>query len=173
MKKRIKPGRLAATVHNIILKDLNRKVKLASEVNPSVLIAANSFLDGMKALIAKGISPIKSIGRMPAYKNPERYPDQMRRKYPGKRRRPVNLSLSGEFLDDLTFQVGKSSPLKIKFGFFTKKSILKERGHREGANGQPRRPIIANEVEQFSKQLIIKFREALLKAMRKNILQRK
>lgn len=173
MKKRVKTGRLAATVQNIVIKDLNRKVKLASEVNPSIMIAAHAFVDGMKDLISKGISPVKQIGRMPAYKKPESYPDRMRRKFPAKRRRPVNLLLSGEFLKDLTFIVKRDSVQKVRFGFFQQKSILKERGHREGAGGQPKRPIIPNENEQFSKNLMIRFREAILRAMAKNILQRK
>lgn len=56
----------------------------------------------MKKMIASGQSPVKGEGRFPAYaaqrKGKGRYPDSVRKQYPSKRRRPVNLFLSGDYL---------------------------------------------------------------------------
>jgi hypothetical protein len=91
----------------------------------------------MKRLIASGQSPIKGNGRFPAYKDPK--------KYPGKRKSktPVNLELTGEFLDDLTSKaISDPAGYATRVTYDGQKSQDKERGHREGANGQPKRPTL-------------------------------
>lgn len=95
----------------------------------------------MKALIARGITPIRGgpvSGKFPAYKN--------KKKYPGKRKSatPVNLKLTGEFLDSLKY---KWDRLTNKIGrtlifFDDEDQEAKEYGHRYGAKGQPKRPIM-------------------------------
>ena len=102
----------------------------------------------MLALISKGVSPIKGNDRFPAYKNPKKYPKNVRKDFPAKRARPVNLFLSGMFLRSL--KLIKSSRGIIEIGFQNGLSQKKEQGHREGAGGQPRRPIIPSRSEQFS-----------------------
>lgn len=102
-------------------------------------------------LVERGISPIRGGGlggKFPPYKNPKRYP--------GKRKphTPVNLWLSGKFLRSLKYRVlrfGKGYVAEI--GFTSELSELKERGHRERANGQPKRPIIpvATNGERFAR----------------------
>lgn len=98
--------------------------------------------------IKKGISPITGK-RFPAYKNPERYPGKRKPK------RPVNLELTGEFLSALEFTVRSGKNPTITIGFFDKENADKEKGHREGAGGQPKRPIIPNSSESFSKKITI------------------
>lgn len=62
-----------------------------------------------KQFIAKGISPVAGIARFPAYaaqrkaSPPLRYPDSVQGDFPGKRRRPINLFLSGDFLKKLNW----------------------------------------------------------------------
>lgn len=136
-----------------------------------------AVIDEIKTMASKGISPIKQNGRFPAYKwvgkanaivkvarsltgerkksakqkaanlKKGKYPYSVQRKFPGKRERPVNLFLSGDFLDSL-----KVIPLArgLRIGFFDKLSVKKEQGHREGANGQPKRPILPTRGEEFS-----------------------
>lgn len=116
----------------------------------------------MLELIARGISPIEGKGRFAEYKwagnlkaikkqlgaknskkiakaiKSSKYPYSAMKKYPNKKVRPVNLQLSGEFLNDLQPRVqGK----ELTIGYHGK-SALKESGHREGVNGQPSRPTI-------------------------------
>lgn len=77
------------------------------------------------------------------------YPDTVKDEFPSKRRRPVNLLLSGQFLRQL-----KSFPRRLNLiavGFFTQYGIKLEQGHRDGVNGQPSRPIIPTEGETFTK----------------------
>lgn len=108
------------------------------------------IIDEIKESVSKGKSPIKGNGRFPKYKNEERYPDRARKQFPAKRRRPVNLFLSGDFLKNLVSKVKAGKNPKILIGFFDTLSKKKEQGHREGANGQPKRPIIPKGSEEFS-----------------------
>jgi len=105
--------------------------------------------------VGKGISPIEGGGRFPGYKNPENYPDKIQKKYPAKRRRPVNLYLSGDFLKNLKYKIVKSPKLGIEIGFYDTLSKKKEQGHREGVKGQPKRPIIPERKEEFTRRIRI------------------
>lgn len=69
----------------------------------------------------------------------------------GKRLRPVNLTLTGEFLENLVFETKLSARTGYfaKVGFFDDDSKLKERGHRDGENNQEKRPIIPQTKERF------------------------
>lgn len=112
-------------------------------------VIGNQFITLMKELIARGISPIKGIGRFPAYKHAG---DE--NKYPatkGKPARPVNLSLTGNFLNNLKAYVLKEGALEV--GYRDPKEALKEKGHREGAGGQPARPTLPEGKEAFAETL--------------------
>lgn len=108
----------------------------------------------MKELIAKGISPIQGEGRFPAYKHQGvkgKYPDSAKKRYPGKRDRPVNLFLSGSFLSALKSKVYKSKwGYGFEIGYFDEREAKKERAHASGENGQPRRPTIPTRGEGFA-----------------------
>lgn len=137
-----------------------------------------AVIDEIRTAVAKGISPIARKGRFAAYKwaaasnairkvarsfkdkgrrkqarkiaedtKKNKYPYSVMKDFPNKRERPVNLELSGAFLADLK---AKPTPKGVTIGFGTELSELKEQGHREGVNGQPRRPIIPEGDEDFS-----------------------
>lgn len=100
----------------------------------------------MVSSITKGISPIRGAGRFPAYKNKNKYPGDL------KPARPVNLKLTGDFLNDLTYKVTKGKygyKTEISYGAAGSLSDLKESGHRDGVNGQLKRPTIPAIGEQF------------------------
>lgn len=129
----------------------------------------NATVLSMKALIAAGISPIEGKGRFPAYKaatgrnRGKGYPFNVD-PFLNKKLRPVNLFLTGEFLDDLRCKVvGK----QMQIGFFKKKSELKELGHREGANGQPKRPVIPVGKEKLNASVLRKLLESLDKVLKR------
>ena len=132
-----------------------------------------SVVRGMKKAISEGRSPISGPGisaRFKAYKNPARYPGKRKPKS------PVNLYLSGKFLNDLNhavFRRGKSYVVSI--GFTRQSERNKERGHREGANGQPKRPIIpqASRRESFIRSIQSDYLEIALKAVRRITRRRK
>jgi hypothetical protein len=68
-----------------------------------------------------------------------------------KRLRPVNLFLSGKFLRALEFRLnGVAGRYNLEIGFFDSNEAEKEEGHRDGANGQPKRPIIPIDREDFA-----------------------
>lgn len=84
-----------------------------------------------------------------------RYPFSVQKEFPGKRPRPVNLFLSGDFLLDLEHVVTNTAEgIGLEIGFFNEKSAVKEQGHREGANGQPLRPVIPVQREEFAQTIL-------------------
>lgn len=102
-------------------------------------------VQGIKEFTEVGTSPIRGKLRFAAYINPTRYPGNR------KPRRPVNLRLSGDFMDALTYKLSKdSSGYSVNVGYFDTKNAKKEQGHREGANGQPKRPTIPVQGEDFN-----------------------
>ncbi len=125
------------------LKTLNKKERLS---------VGKAIIKSMKQLIAKGISPIKGKKRFKGYKNPDSgYPSTVKRKHPSKKKRPVNLKLSGAFLKSLLV---KNKAKGLLIGFFSSLSKKKEKGHRQRAGGQPSRPIIPSSSEDFSSKTL-------------------
>ena len=132
-------------------------------------------IEEMKKAISKGQTTIEGgKRRFPAYKNPENYPDKIMKHFPKKRRRPVNLNLSGKFLSKLSSKVetqkrkfGLVTKRRVRIGFFDQLSKKKEQGHREGANGQPKRPIIPTRSESFSKRILTKVRKEYIKKVKR------
>ncbi len=134
------------------------KNKLKSELGRGIgKEIGEAVVDKMKEQIAKGISPIEGQGRFPAYK--ESYPPKnksFKSKYPDKKKRPVNLSLSGDFIKDLKVQkiTKNSDGVRVEIGF--KGGTLshdKEEGHRSGVNQQRKRPIIPEARESFNNSI--------------------
>ena len=131
--------------------------------NRDKLDVGDALIDEMKIAIAKGISPIKDAGRFPAYlharsKDKSKYPFSVMDEFPDKKIRPVNLSLSGKFLKNLKAKVENGTLL---VGFFEEPWSKYELGHREEANGQPKRPIIPQNEEQFSQSVYRRLVKAL------------
>lgn len=101
----------------------------------------------IKDRIAGGVSPIKGGGRFAGYKNPDKYPGDRKGK------RPVNLKLSGHMLSQLKYQSIKegNSGYVVDIAYTENtdengsSAADKERGHREGVYGQPKRPSIPTE----------------------------
>ncbi len=76
----------------------------------------------------------------------------MQDEFPDKRPRPVNLKLSGDFLENLTFTLAskRGGGYGIRIGYYDELSKKKELGHAIGVNGQPKRPTIPESVEDFT-----------------------
>lgn len=85
-----------------------------------------------------------------------------------KKARPVNLTLTGAFLSSLTFGFGSAGKkMRVVIGFFDPKQAIKEKGHREGANGQPKRPIIPKGNQKFNETIRLDILGLLRDAVRK------
>lgn len=108
--------------------------------------------------IARGVSPITGK-RFDAYKDPKKYPGN--KKPP----RPVNLKLSGDFLKSLRVKAVNVRRESIDYRvYFNKESSRKkEQGHREGAGGQPKRPIIPIESESYTDKIVVALKRAIVK----------
>lgn len=89
----------------------------------------------------------------------QKYPYSQMKKHPDKKVRPVNLKLSGNFLNDLGYKIesGRMGAVAV-IQYLTQLSNKKEQGHREGVNGQPSRPTIprgGEEPAQSIKEIIL------------------
>lgn len=102
---------------------------------------AGEVVREMKELIGSGYSPIKGSGistRLAAYKNPKKYPGSR------KAHTPVNLELYGDMLADLSASAKQAAGggFVVEVGYSDSAQQVKEKGHRLGANSQPKRPTI-------------------------------
>lgn len=97
------------------------------------------IVKGMKKLIASGTSPIKGVGRFPRYKDPLKYPGDQKPKT------PVNLKLTGDMLNALSIDTKQTKTQVATEIFYDGEEAKKEQGHREGVNGQPKRPTLPSE----------------------------
>lgn len=84
----------------------------------------------------------------------------------GKKARPVNLKLFGDFLDALDV---KLEDKRILIGYFEESEAVKERGHREGANGQYVRPTIPLKGEQFNASVQAELLKAIDQVLKKRL----
>lgn len=136
---------------NLKLPELQLKAAASNIGKSDISTIAKNVISEMKSLISKGISPIRTTGRFESYKNPDNYPKKIQKKYPDKKNTPVNLKLTGKMLDQLKVTAIKlgSNP-SFNIGYSSESAKKKELGHREGANGQPKRPTIPNENEEFA-----------------------
>ena len=126
----------------------------------------NIVVSEMKNLIAKGISPIKGMGRFPGYKNPDKYPGDLKSK------RPVNLYgfSKNHMLDSLKVKSSRkgNNGCEVIIGYADEESNLKEQGHREGVKGQPKRPTIPTGSEEIAVSIerkIIDYIKNILRSM--------
>ena len=148
--------------------------KLLSEVPAKAALTSNRKIaqlarEKILDLVSKGISPIEGNGRFEAYKPKSKtkrtYPETVKKSYPNKRRRPVNLKLSGRFLSELFSRATSPNVIEIGFDSGSYGDTLEE-GHREGVGGQAKRPILPTaNGESFTKAI----RAAILKEYREAI----
>lgn len=107
------------------------------------------IVNEMKKDISRGQSPIRGKGKFPALQEPYK----TRKKNLGKGNKP-NLELFGQFLKSLVNAVTKNrSGYSAVVKFSNETARKKEQGHREGANGQKKRPIIPTGQEGFNKRI--------------------
>lgn len=145
---------------------------------------AEDTIDEMKRLITRGQSPVKGFGRFDAYvaqREPEvnikilarkKYPYGVREEFPGKKVRPVNLTLTGEMLDALTYKrVGKNIRIgyfRGLFGFGSKELVEKvsnaQRGNPE--KNIPQRKFLPTDGEGFVQSVMRVIKNSLLKALK-------
>ena len=111
---------------------------------------ALSVIDEMKRFIRIGTSPVLGVRRFDAYKDPKKYPGNQ------KNQRPVNLELSGDMLNAITYKVLKDG---IRIGIWDTEQRQKAETHMRGLNGVPQRkfmPIDSGDEFIISIQRIIK-----------------
>lgn len=127
---------------------------LNAVMNDSLAIDLGEFVTReMRSMISKGTSPIQGVGRFPGYK--QSYISAMENKPLksfGKKQRPVNLYVTGEFMRSLSYRVQQTRDhgKAVIVGYFVEPSISKELGHATGANGQLIRGTIPTSGAEFA-----------------------
>lgn len=105
-------------------------------------------------MIAAGQSPVRGERRYPGYKNPDKYPRDLKNK------RPVNLYLTGEMLSYLGHQITGDG--KVEWGIVKAPEavVTRARVHNDGTRDDiARRPFIPNkEGETFAVRIILAVR---------------
>lgn len=133
-------------IERIVMDAVKNRRDLALSLLPKNELDAlgKAFVGRMKVAVLQGQSPITGQpSRFKGYKDTKKYPAKVQNKFPDKRARPVNLTLSGQFLKSLvSYGVTRGANKFLFVGFNNLLAELKELGHREGVNGQPSRPII-------------------------------
>lgn len=128
----------------------------------------------LKAAISAGLSAARAQKAIESSKGRQAdlqkgYPYSVQKEFPGKRPRPVNLFLSGAMLAALTFDIVQSTKNRVGVvvGYFDEEQAKKERGHREGVNGQPKRPTIPTGSQTFNKTIELDIMSLLKQAIQK------
>lgn len=117
----------------------------------------------MREFIAKGLSPVKGVGRFEAYAaqrksekttqningrrttvNKKRYPFTVKHKFPSKQTRPVNLSLNDSFLNTISHDASKAQ-VEIGHIDIDQHTMDLFKAHNEGLNKNvPKRKYLPN-----------------------------
>lgn len=135
----------------------------------------NAITEEARALIASGQSPVDGVGRFVAYKGVAQsrafagtkrgaelakssgaYPYSVMKKYPGKQVRPVNLELSGDMLDSLSFRALPQN-VGIEWGILNSANEavkVRAKANNEGTATIPQRQFIPGEGQTFTTSII-------------------
>ena len=131
--------------------NIDKKIRGALEQKRTKERVGNQVINDMKASLAKGISPVRGERRFPAYKDPKRYPRDL------KPRRPVNLYLSGDMLAALKFK--PLSGTGVSIGITDREQARKAKAHQTG-DGVPKRRFVPTEKgEEFTVTITRRLRD--------------
>lgn len=134
---------------------------------------AEEVLDEMQSLIAKGISPVRGEGRFTGYS--ESYPSKWHQRTYGKKKRPVNLRLSGDMLSNLTYKivkVGSRSAVEIFFKS-AKSSGQKLSPEEKFQKNQKTRPLLPTSGKGFAlsiQEIVVRHYNEAINAFLKKML---
>lgn len=105
-----------------------------------------------KENISQGLSPVRGYGRFEKYKNPKKYPGEL------KNQRPVNLELTGEMMDAYDYREGKKDVVNVGV-YGSSFAREKARYHQEGTDKMAQRKLIPGDGEEWSVSIMRKLRE--------------
>lgn len=153
---------------------LNGLEKLRKEFSSGPVLdeIGKAVVKGMREAIAIGLSPVAKVGRFDGYAAQRKaglkpasqlYPNSVKRKFPAKQTRPVNLSLNNKFLNTLGYQ--KKARLEVGHIIFDDKTKALFEAHNEGLHPDvPQRQYLPNKrgenflvsIQRLIKDIIVK-----------------
>lgn len=136
-------------------------------------------VEDMKQFMSAGQSPVKGVGRFEAYstqrnKDPKKrlYPFNVKKEYPGKQVRPVNLKLSGDLYDSIDYRVIQSG---VQVGHFSPSKDIREKFEKHNLGTDPRVPkrqYLPGQGQTFNVSIMRNLKELVISRI-KSILRRK
>lgn len=110
--------------------------------------------DKIKGMISRGISPVEGKGNFPKYKNPKKYPGDL------KPSNKPNLYLEGDLMGALTAWLRGD---RIYVGIEDSEQEGKADANNRGLRGIPARRFIPLRGERFAQTVMLAFRQAVKK----------
>lgn len=130
---------------------IGKAIKSELESRRIKQVVANQVIEDIKDSVSKGISPVRGNRRFPRYKDPSKYPRDL------KPQRPVNLELSGDMLNTLKFKALSGTSLSV--GIMDREQAKKANAHQKG-DGVPQRKFLPTESgDQFTVTITRKLRD--------------
>lgn len=162
-----------ATKVKVDLEAMKESLRSVSVANTKTKNDIGEYLDReTKRRIEKGVSPVKGVGRFPGYavqRKGSGYPDVpgIKRKYPSKNKRPINLYLDGSFLSRIGYNLSKTG---VFYGLQTNEKFYKDLfdTHNNGTHPDvpQRRFVPVDEGETYTPDIIRGIRDIYNKRIR-------
>jgi hypothetical protein len=139
---------------DVRLENLKRKVRDYMDDRTAKKIG-DMLVSKSREFVAKGQSPVREVGRFPAYKDPIKYPGDL------KPARPVNLELTGEYLSHLGYR-RRGSTLEFGLMGMTGKIAKMAETHEKGLHDHvARRQIVPEPGQNFVASIATELRSLL------------
>lgn len=149
-------------------KETNRKLRTLSRTQRN--IARNLKKSGTRGAAVRNFSAsARSLAKAARSRLKKGYPYNTKQYREGsKRPRPVNLFLTGDFLRALALAVKTvANKAVVEIGWWDPKQAIKEKGHRDGAGGQPKRPTLPGRGERWAQVIQLDIMKVLREAVSK------
>jgi hypothetical protein len=157
---------------NVVVKiDLNVPTEKILDTR-TVNILGNTMIKKIKQFLMSGTSPVTGK-KFQLYKNPEKYPKNVRKDYPSKKNTPVNLKLSGNLYESFGFI--KKSAMVLTFGLLQPKGKVDIYGavHNRDDTRRPdipeRKFLPTKPGETFNKTILLDIRRVIVERIRQII----
>jgi hypothetical protein len=141
MVMKVNPSKGTFDIRKYIETETDKKLK--SAVLQWQKIAPGKIIQNLKSTIASGNSPVKGNGRFVGY-SPS-YTEAIKKgRYPGKKLRPVNLTLSGAMMRSLIYR-----PTKGGFVIYFTNKLAKIHSEQGAGKSRVIRKVMPSDKEQF------------------------
>lgn len=136
----------------------------------TIATVGQTIKNKMLAFMGVGVSPVTGK-KFEKYKNPDKYPKNVRNAYPDKRTTPVNLKLSGKLWESLGWK--KKGERSFEFGMINADDKVKTYGavHNKDDMGRPdipeRKFLPTKAGEEFNRTIMLELKRIIVDRLKK------